>query len=114
MFSPNLSNPFTKYSHRPSPPIRFEICASLTDILNLHGIKMSKPRATYLYTETRLNLDPAYSGSTVELDLSESENLSLPKRKVLTGVQPSISEATFSKHHLANDSSIYFRRESRY
>ena len=75
---------------------------------------MSNSRATYLYTETRLNLDPAYSGSTVELDLTDSENLSLPKREVVTGVRPSISEAAFSKHHLANDSSIYFRRESRY
>jgi hypothetical protein len=75
---------------------------------------MSKPRATYLYTETRLNLDAAHSGSIVELDLSTSTNLSLPTRKVLSNVRQSATEAIFSRHHIANDSSIFFRRESRY
>jgi len=75
---------------------------------------MAKIRATYVYSETRLNLEPAYSGSTIELDLAQSANLSNPKRNIITSPKPSISEATFSANHLAKDSSIYFRRHERY
>lgn len=62
----------------------------------------TKPKAIYLYTETRLNLDPAYSSALVTLHTSSSSS---PSSEPLTH-----DEATFSRYNLATDASIFFRR----
>jgi hypothetical protein len=69
---------------------------------------MASLGATYLYTETRLNLDESHVGSTIELTLDPLN----PKRKI-AGHSTAIDEATFSKENLANDASIFFRRPNR-
>lgn len=69
---------------------------------------MDIPIATFLHTETRLNLDESHPGSTIELTL-EALN---PKRTVV-GPSNALDEATFARENLANDASIYFRSPSR-
>jgi DNA repair protein RAD51/nuclear pore complex protein Nup160 len=79
---------------------------------------MAKPRATYLYTETRLNLDQATTSSTVELvlpdyDASNSRTPHNPERTIITRTTSS-NEDAFSRENLASEGSIFFRRENRY
>ncbi|KAF2667963.1 hypothetical protein BT63DRAFT_441495 [Microthyrium microscopicum] len=77
---------------------------------------MAKPRARYNYTETRLNLDQAYAGSTVELAIPESShyNALQPKRTILSSSSSGTDEASFLRDNLALDCSIFFRHENRY
>jgi hypothetical protein len=74
-----------------------------------------KTKPVFLYTETRLNLQPAYPGSTVQLSLPNSSSNWNPlaqKRNIFHDAQTS-DEASFSKHNLATESSIYFRNYER-
>jgi Nucleoporin Nup120/160 len=77
------------------------------------------PRARYLYTETRLNLDPAYPSATIHLQVPSTSSTWNPLTAVSnslstsTTASPIHDEATFSRTHLANDASIYFRRSTR-
>jgi DNA repair protein RAD51/nuclear pore complex protein Nup160 len=80
---------------------------------------MAKFRAPFLYTETRLNLDQGYTGSTVDITLPSSSTSTFgysqeAKRAVISDVQVGSDEATFARDHLASDGSIYFRRDGRY
>jgi WD40 repeat protein len=79
----------------------------------------SKPRAKYLYTETRLNLDPAYPSAALTLQLPTSSSSWNPLSAISNPLSHNPSkaviydEATFSKKYLAGDGSIFFRRETR-
>jgi hypothetical protein len=80
---------------------------------------MAKLRAPFLYTETRLNLDQGYAGSTVDITLpgnsaSAYEHAQQAKRTVVSDIQIGSDEATFAREHLASDASVYFRRDGRY
>jgi hypothetical protein len=80
---------------------------------------MAKFRAPFVYTETRLNLDQGYAGSTIEITLPNNNpaafGTSQPaKRQILNDVKAGSDEATFSREHLASDGSVYFRRDERY
>lgn len=70
--------------------------------------------AACLYRETRLNLDPANSRSTVDIVLPSNGASSFysrpsPKRRRLNSTAPTYNEETFQNTHLASDASIYFR-----
>jgi len=69
---------------------------------------MASLGATYLYTETRLNLDESHVGSTIELTLD-----SLNPKRTIVGPSNAVDEATFSKENLANDASVVFRSPTR-
>ncbi|KAF2092979.1 hypothetical protein NA57DRAFT_48993 [Rhizodiscina lignyota] len=73
-------------------------------------------QAPYIYTETRLDLDEASPGSTIELILPSS-NYSIarasPTRRIVTTESLVQDEDTFLKEHIATESSIYLRRASR-
>jgi Nucleoporin Nup120/160 len=82
---------------------------------------MAKPRAPFLYTETRLNLDQGHAGSTVDITLPQStknssifSNTVAAKRSVVSDIQIGADESTFAREHLATDASVYFRRDERY
>ncbi|KAF2428838.1 hypothetical protein EJ08DRAFT_313194 [Tothia fuscella] len=80
---------------------------------------MAKFRAPYLYTETRLNLDQGYIGSTVEITLPNNNPAAFGSvqpvhRQVLNDVKVGSDEATFTRDHLATEGSVYFRRDERY
>lgn len=70
--------------------------------------------AACLYQETRLNLDPAFSTSVVDILLpahgaSAFASRNSPKRRRLNAPAITYDETTFQKLHLAAESSIHFR-----
>jgi hypothetical protein len=70
--------------------------------------------ATCLYRESRLNLDPAHSKSTIDILVPASSTSAFssrpsPKRRRLNDAAPVYDEKTFQNGHLASDASIYFR-----
>jgi len=76
---------------------------------------MATLQAPYVYTETRLNLEQRYTGSTVELTLPAHNHSAFtgpapPVRGVISDIQIGSDEATFTQLHLANEASIYFAR----
>lgn len=75
---------------------------------------MANLQAACLYQETRLNLDPARPGSTVDVLLpangaSSFAARSSPKRRRLDPSSVGYDEETFTRLHLATESSIHFR-----
>lgn len=72
---------------------------------------MASFRAPLLYTETRLNLDQAHAGSTIDITLSKTSTF---ERKLYNDVRIGSDEAQFTREHIANDASLYFRRDERY
>jgi DNA repair protein RAD51/nuclear pore complex protein Nup160 len=72
---------------------------------------MAKIRAPYLFTETRLNLDQAYAGSTIDISLSKSGN---HERRLSNDVQIGSDETQFTRDHLASEASLYFRNGEKY
>jgi DNA repair protein RAD51/nuclear pore complex protein Nup160 len=72
---------------------------------------MANFRAPLLYTETRLNLDQAHAGSTIDLTLSKTSNFD---RKLYNDVRIGSDEDQFKTEHIASDASLYFRRDERY
>src|ERR1700743_1117951 len=76
---------------------------------------MAPIQAPVLYTETRLDLDEAAPGSTIELTLPSNSATpsSPPTRRVVSYAPSSQNEDTFTKLHLATDASIFFRRQER-
>lgn len=80
---------------------------------------MAHSKATYLYTETRLNLDQVYNGSTIQLAIPNhnafiSQTPHNLERTIVTRLGTSSNEDVFSREHLASEGGIYFRREERY
>lgn len=78
---------------------------------------MARLRAPYLFTETRLNLEQRYTGSTVELTLPAEQpstfgGRATPTRAVISDIQIGSDESTFTKLHLANEASIFFTRDN--
>jgi len=70
--------------------------------------------AACLYQETRLNLDSAFSTSTVDILLPAHSASAFaarisPKRRRLNAPAINYDEATFQKTHLASEGSIHFR-----
>ncbi|KAI9708280.1 MAG: hypothetical protein M1828_003009 [Chrysothrix sp. TS-e1954] len=68
----------------------------------------------FLYQETRLNLEPASSHTTVDLELPASRSLGLasqgsPKRRRIERPSHSRDEATFASENIALEAGIHFR-----
>lgn len=75
-------------------------------------------QAPYIFTETRLNLEQSYAGSTIELSLPSSNpstfvNPTPPARAIISDIQIGSDEATFSRLHIASEASVVFRRHER-
>lgn len=77
---------------------------------------MAPIQAPCLYTETRLDLDEASPGSTIELVLPSS-NASIARRspnRHAASRQPQVQdENAFAKQHLTTEASVFFRRPER-
>ncbi|KAF2200042.1 hypothetical protein GQ43DRAFT_397349 [Delitschia confertaspora ATCC 74209] len=80
---------------------------------------MVTTQVPYLYKEARLNLEPAYPGSTVSFTLpshSLSTLGSRPRvhRTIVTENYIDQDEDAFAKRHLASEASMFFRRTHNY
>ncbi|KAF2182152.1 hypothetical protein K469DRAFT_691390 [Zopfia rhizophila CBS 207.26] len=79
---------------------------------------MANSEATYIYKEARLNLEPAYPGSTISFVLpahstSTFGSRSQPKRSIVTEKYIDQDEDGFAKRHLASEGSMFFRRQDK-
>jgi DNA repair protein RAD51/nuclear pore complex protein Nup160 len=80
---------------------------------------MAGTRGTSLYKEARLNLEPAFPGSTISITLPARDTSTFgarthPKRSVVTEYYTDRDEDAFSRRHLASDGSMYFRKHHQY
>jgi len=80
---------------------------------------MARNGGTCLYKEARLNIEPAFPGSTVSITLPASSNSTFglqtrAKRTIIDDVYNKKDDDSFSRRHLANDGSMFFRRHGRY
>ncbi|KAI4687498.1 uncharacterized protein J4E88_003087 [Alternaria novae-zelandiae] len=72
---------------------------------------------TCLYKEARLNIEPAYPGSTIAFSIpshSPFSTRSSVKRSVITESYADKDEEDFTRRHLATDGSMYFRQHHAY
>ncbi|KAJ9663788.1 hypothetical protein H2201_005509 [Coniosporium apollinis] len=72
-----------------------------------------------LYTETQLNLEPAFNGSTIAISLpahgvSTFGSRHQSKRTIVTDQYVDQDENDFARRHLASEASIFFRRANKY
>lgn len=78
---------------------------------------MAPSNTPSLFVETRLDLDEAFPGSTIELDISSSTSTNASFRSSGRRALPNVSsyehEDAFASRRLASDSSIFFRRAQR-
>lgn len=84
-----------------------------------YGIAMARNAGTCLYKEARLNIEPAFPGSTISITLpAKSANAigfsTRPKRTVYDEKDTGNDDDAFTKRHLASDGSVYFRRRNTY
>jgi DNA repair protein RAD51/nuclear pore complex protein Nup160 len=80
---------------------------------------MAGSRGTCLYKEARLNIEPAFPGSTIHITLPVQDNSTFgnrpqPKRTVLSEQHSDRDEDAFTRRHLASDGSMYFRKHHQY
>ncbi|KAF2471944.1 uncharacterized protein BDR25DRAFT_284258 [Lindgomyces ingoldianus] len=80
---------------------------------------MANSGVTCLYKEARLNIEPAYPGSTVSFTLPASTTSTFgfrtqAKRTIVTDQYIDQDEDAFAKRHLASDGSMFFRRHHEY
>lgn len=80
---------------------------------------MAKSRGTCLYKEARLNIEPAFPGSTILFNLpaegtSTFGSRTVAKRTILTEQFQYQDDDAFAKRHLASDGSMFFRRHHEY
>ncbi|OCK76685.1 hypothetical protein K432DRAFT_305825 [Lepidopterella palustris CBS 459.81] len=80
---------------------------------------MANTDILYLHKEARLNLEPAFPGSTIAISLpnpTTSTFLARPqqKRTIVTEKYIDQDEDSFARRHLASEASIYFRRIHKY
>jgi hypothetical protein len=80
---------------------------------------MAKHGGICLYKEARLNIEPAFPGSTVSITLpaSSTSTFSLPPRPKHTVFHETYADQdddAFAKRHLASDGSMFFSRRSTY
>lgn len=99
------------YAHY-HPPVGFLV-------RTLHGRIMTSTEVSYLYREARLNLEPAYPGSTVSIILPSHTTSTFgtrpqSKRTVITESYVDKDEDAFAKRHLASEGSLFFRRTHQY
>ncbi|KAF2234679.1 hypothetical protein EV356DRAFT_446322 [Viridothelium virens] len=80
---------------------------------------MTEPTLAYLFRETRLNLDPTSPTSTIQFKLLGSSSFSQARsqhvqKQTIDTADEAIdqSEQGFAEHHLADEASVFFRRES--
>ncbi|GAM88459.1 hypothetical protein ANO11243_064920 [Dothideomycetidae sp. 11243] len=75
---------------------------------------MATAIAPVLYTETRLNIEPTSSSSILHIPTDSSSSIfALRRRSRGTDNDASQDEETFSRRHLAIESSIFFRSQGR-
>ncbi|KAK5009966.1 hypothetical protein LTR16_010439, partial [Cryomyces antarcticus] len=79
---------------------------------------MANVPLSYLYRETRLNVEPTNPSSTITIHLpahsaSILSSRTSSKRSLVTPNVTDSDEVAFSKRHLASEGSIYFRRKTR-
>jgi DNA repair protein RAD51/nuclear pore complex protein Nup160 len=72
-----------------------------------------------LYQEARLNIEPAFPGSTISLTLpalvaSTFGARTQPKRTIITEQYSGQDEDAFARRHLASDGGLFFRRHHQY
>jgi hypothetical protein len=82
-------------------------------------MNMATSGGTCLYKEARLNIEPAYPGSTISFTLPANPSSTFgpratPKRTVVTEQSADQDEDAFAKRHLASDGSMFFRRHHEY
>jgi hypothetical protein len=80
---------------------------------------MTKNGGACLYKEARLNIEPAYPGSTIVFTLPASSlttfgSRTAAKRSVLTERYTEQDEDAYARRHLATDGSLYFRQHHAY
>ncbi|PVH96421.1 hypothetical protein DM02DRAFT_617248 [Periconia macrospinosa] len=76
---------------------------------------MVKNGSPCLYTEARLNIEPAFPDSTISITLPATSTSTFsqqtrPKRVAITENYGGLDEDAFSKRHLASDGSMFFRK----
>jgi hypothetical protein len=84
-----------------------------------HANRMVWNRGAILYREARLNVEPAFPGSTIAFtlpagSLSTFGSRTAAKRTVFQERSVDQDEETFSRRHLATDGSLYFRQHHAY
>jgi hypothetical protein len=84
-----------------------------------HASRMTKNGGACLYKEARLNIEPAYPGSTIVFTLPASSlttfgSRTAAKRSVLTERYTDQDEDAYTRRHLATDGSLYFRQHHAY
>jgi hypothetical protein len=80
---------------------------------------MARSRGTCLYQEARVNIEPAFPGSTIAFTLPAQETSTFgvrtrSKRTIVADNYTNADEDLFSKRHLASDGGIFFRRRHAY
>ncbi|KAF1965518.1 hypothetical protein BU23DRAFT_519443 [Bimuria novae-zelandiae CBS 107.79] len=74
---------------------------------------MVRNAGTCLYKEARLNIEPAFPGSTIAFTLPATNSIGFgtrAKRTVYDETDAGKDDEAFTKRHLASDGSMYFRR----
>jgi len=74
---------------------------------------MATATAPYLYTEARLNIEPAYHNSTLHISTESAGPFSGRKRTRLDDSDIDQDEDAFAIRNLASEGSIFFRRRDR-
>ncbi|KAL5116721.1 hypothetical protein ACEQ8H_005333 [Pleosporales sp. CAS-2024a] len=80
---------------------------------------MAKHGGACLYREARLNIEPAFPGSTIVFTLPASSlttfgSRTAAKRTVLPERYPDQDEDAYTRRHLASDGSLFFRQHHAY
>lgn len=74
---------------------------------------MVRNAGSCLYKEARLNIEPAFSGSTISFTLPATNSIGFgtrAKRTVYDETDVAKDDDAFAKRHLGSDGSMYFRR----
>ncbi|KAH5376010.1 hypothetical protein HBI48_013250 [Parastagonospora nodorum] len=84
-----------------------------------HASRMAKNGGSCLYREARLNIEPAFPGSTIVFTLPASSLTTFGSRTAAKRTVPperyaDQDEDAYTRRHLATDGSIYFRQHHAY
>lgn len=74
---------------------------------------MTASVAPYLYTEARLNIEPTYHNSILQISTEPTGLFGSRKRARADDGDGDQDEEAYAKRHLATESSIFFRRRTR-
>ncbi|PSN73057.1 hypothetical protein BS50DRAFT_568643 [Corynespora cassiicola Philippines] len=80
---------------------------------------MVRNGGTCLYKEARLNIEPAFPGSTISITLPATSTSTFgartqAKRAVVSETHSDQDDEAFAKRHLASDGSVFFRQHHEY